>query len=31
MPPWVSTVNFWVFVIAVCFILYLLFGANWVT
>lgn len=29
MPPFLSTVNFWVFVIAVCFILLLLFGFNW--
>ena len=30
MPPFLSQEPFWVFVIAVCFILFLLFGFNWV-
>lgn len=31
MPVWLSAQTFWVFVIAVCFILFLLFGFNWVS
>jgi hypothetical protein len=29
MPPFLAQSTFWVFVIAVCFILLLLFGFNW--
>lgn len=29
MPPFLLGSAFWVFVIAVCFILLLLFGFNW--
>lgn len=29
MPPFLSQEPFWVFVIAVCFILFLLFGFDW--
>lgn len=30
MPPFLTGEAFWVFAIAVCFILFLLFGFNWV-
>jgi hypothetical protein len=30
MPPFLAQSTFWVFVIAVCFVLFLLFGFNWV-
>lgn len=30
MPPFLNTATFWTFVIAICFILFLLFGFNWV-
>jgi hypothetical protein len=30
MPPFVTQSTFWVFAIAVCFILFLLFGFNWI-
>lgn len=31
MPSYLFSVNFGVFVIAVCFILFLLFGFDWVS
>ena len=31
MPPFMSQSTFWTFMIAVCFILFLLFGFNWIT
>ena len=30
MPPFLSDSTFWIFVIAICFILFLLFGFDWV-
>jgi hypothetical protein len=30
MPPFVTQPTPWIFVIAVCFVLFLLFGFNWV-
>lgn len=30
MPPFLNAEPFWIFVIAICFILFLLFGFNWV-
>ena len=29
MPAFLNTATFWIFVIAVCSILFLLFGGNW--
>lgn len=31
MPPFLMQSSFYTFVIAVCFVLFLLFGFNWVT
>lgn len=31
MPPFLAQQTFWTFVIAVCFILFLCFGFNWVS
>lgn len=30
MPPFLNSATFYTFVIAVCFILFLLFGFNWI-
>jgi hypothetical protein len=30
MPPFLVGSSFWIFVIAVCWILFLLFGFNWI-
>lgn len=30
MPPFLAGSAFWIFTIAVCFILFLLFGFNWI-